>query len=397
MRISSKSFELQWLTDIYRRQSELARVQKQVTSGRRIATAGDDPAGAAQIVTLQAGLSRLTNYAANTETARRRLTLEENALDQFGNSLDRIREIAVQAGGATQTPEGRAALASEVRELLDNMLDIANTQDGEGRYLFSGNRVLAQAVSLVNGTVVYNGDAGVRAQQISDNHTITENDPGSELFFGIRGGNGKFTVAASPGNQGTAFFSAAQVSNPAAWLADNYTVTFAAADSYAVTDGSGATVATGNWLPGETIVFNGASITFEGTPAAGDSFTVAAAANQSVFDTAAELVSALEADISTPADRAQFHNALNRALLNLDGAQAHVSEARGRVGVRLAVIDSQLESNSELELELQKTLSTVRDVDMAKAVSELQTQLLGLEAAQKVFAQTRSMSLFDVL
>jgi flagellar hook-associated protein 3 FlgL len=156
-------------------------------------------------------------------------------------------------------------------------------------------------------------------------------------------------------------------------------------------------VASGNWLPGETIAFNGASITFAGNPAAGDGFTVASAANQSVFDIAAELARALEADMSTPADRAQFQNALNRALLDLDGAQAHVNEARSRVGVRLAVIDSQIESNSELELELQKTLSTLRDVDMAKAVSELQTQLLGLEAAQKVFARTRSMSLFDVL
>lgn len=397
MRISSKSFELQWLTDIYRRQSELARVQKQVTSGRRIATAGDDPSGAAQIVTLQNGLSRLTNYAASAETARRRLSLEENALDQLGNALDRIRELTVQAGGGNQTSEGRAAIVSELRELRDGLLDIANTQDGEGRYLFSGNRVLTQAVTLVGGSAVYNGDDGVRALQISDHRTITENDPGSELFFGIRSGNGTYSVSQAPSNQGTAYFSAAELTNAAAWVAGTYTLTFSAPDSYIVTDGAGATIASGSWAPGEAVAFNGASVVIEGTPAAGDAFTVAQSDNRSIFDTATELVSALESAVATPAERAGLQTALNRTLMNLDQAQSHVSDIRSRVGARLAVIDDQLNSNSELELELQKTLSTVRDVDLAEAVSELQAQMLGLEAAQKVFAQTRSLSLFDVL
>jgi flagellar hook-associated protein 3 FlgL len=397
MRISSKSFELQWLTDIYRRQSELARVQKQVTSGRRIATASDDPAGAAQIVRLQSGLSRLANQAASAETARRRLTLAEGALDQVGNALDRIRELTIQAGGVNQTAEGRAAIANEARELLDSLVDIANTQDGEGRYLFSGNRVLTAAVSMAGGRAVYNGDDGVRALQISDHRTITENDPGSEVFFGIRSGNGTFSVSQAPANQGSAYFSDAQLTNASAWSAGSYTLTFTAPDSYVVTDGSGGTVASGTWTSGNAIAFNGASIVIAGAPVAGDEFTVAQSANQSIFDTAAELVGALELSVSTPSERASLQTALNRTLQNLDQAQSHVSEIRSRAGTRLAIIDDQMESNSELELELQKTLSTVRDVDLAAAVSELQTQLLGLEAAQKVFAQTRSLSLFDVL
>ncbi len=55
MRISSKTLQLQWLADVYRRQAELARVQQQVSTGLRISTAADDPAGAGQVVALRQG------------------------------------------------------------------------------------------------------------------------------------------------------------------------------------------------------------------------------------------------------------------------------------------------------------------------------------------------------
>lgn len=397
MRISSKAFEMQWLTDIYRRQAELARVQKQVTSGRRVASAGDDPAGAAQMVTLQTGIGRLQEYAANADTARRRLTLEENALEQLGNVLDRVRELVVQAGGGNQTDADRAAIANEVRELLRGLIDIANSQDGEGRYLFAGNRVLSQPFSVVDGKVVYNGDDGVRAQRISDGRTVLEGDPGSEVFMAIRNGNGTFGVRPAAANGGTAYYSSSSLPDPSAWISDDYTITFTTPDTYEVADSSGATVASGSWWPGGAIAFRGALVTIEGTPVAGDEFEVVPSVNRSIFSSVELVATNLELSVASPQDRARLQNALNRVLQNLDQAQSHFSEIRSRVGARLAAIEAQLQANDELDLELQKALSAVRDVDLASAVSQLQTQLLGLEAAQKVFAQTRGMSLFDVL
>lgn len=84
-------------------------------------------------------------------------------------------------------------------------------------------------------------------------------------------------------------------------------------------------------------------------------------------------------------------------LLDLDQAERHLDDVRSGVGSRLAAVDEQKSNNDELALQLQTTLSSVRDVDYPKAISDLETQLTGLEAAQKVFAQTRSLSLFDLL
>ena len=397
MRISTKSLQLQWLADVYRRQADLARIQKQASSGQRISTAADDPAGASQIVSLRQGLDRLQNYGANAEAARRRLSLEENALDKFGDAVNRVRELAVESGGGIQSNETRTAIATEMRELMANMVDIANSQDGEGHYLFAGNEVASQPVTMLNDVASYNGDDGARAQRIGDTRTIREGDPGSDVFFSIRNGNGTYFVQDALSNQGTAFFTSATVTDAASWVPDNYTITFSPADTFTVTDSLGNPIASGAWNPGDAVSFRGIAVTVDGQPATGDSFSVRPSINRSIFATVNRMITFQEGDTVTPQGKADFQNVLNATLLNLDQAERHLSDVRSSVGARLAALDEQKSNNEELSLQLETTLSSVRDVDYPKTISELQTQLTSLEAAQKVFAQTRSLSLFDLL
>jgi flagellar hook-associated protein 3 FlgL len=164
-----------------------------------------------------------------------------------------------------------------------------------------------------------------------------------------------------------------------------------------VTDSGGATVASGAWGPGGAIAFQGATLVIEGQPAVGDSFTVAPSINRSAFETVSGLIAALESDSITGAGRARFQNSLNDTLMGLDQVERHLSDVRSTVGARLAALDEQRSNNEELSIQLQSTISTVRDVDYPGAISKLETSLTALEAAQKVFAQTRSLSLFDLL
>lgn len=397
MRISSRSLQLQWLADVYRRQSEIAGLQKQLGSGKRIDTAADDPAGASRMVTLDQGLARLQNFQASAEALRRRLSLEENALDQAGNVLTRVRELAVEAGGGVLDNAGRRAIAVELRELLGNMVDIANSQDGEGRYLFAGNRVGTQPVTLANGSASYNGDDGSPALRIGEGRSMPEGDPGSAVFFAIRNGNGTFYVEADGANQGSAFFRTATVADTTAWIPDDYTITFTAPDAYTVTDGASNVVASGSWSAGDAIAFRGVSIEVDGVPSSGDRFSARPSANCDVFGMVNRLIEALETDSTGGNQRGAFQNALNATLMDLDRSETHLGAVRSSVGARLAAIDEQHSANEELTLQLETTLSSIRDVDFPRAVSELQTSLTALEAAQRVFAQTSALSLFDLL
>ena len=59
MRVASNVYQMQWLASIQRKQAELAAIQQQTSTGKRVSTAADDPAGAAQALLLQQGLDDL--------------------------------------------------------------------------------------------------------------------------------------------------------------------------------------------------------------------------------------------------------------------------------------------------------------------------------------------------
>ncbi|MDJ0929114.1 MAG: flagellar hook-associated protein FlgL, partial [Gammaproteobacteria bacterium] len=360
MRVSTKTFQLQWLNSFTQRQADLVDIQRQVSTGRKVATAADDPAGASQMILLQQGLERLESYAGNADTASRRLSLAEGALSEAGDLLNRVRELAIQAGGASQTPETRAALADEAREIYRNLLDLANAQDGEGRFLFAGNRVINQPFTESAGVVSYNGDDGTRVQRIGDNRVVAEGNPGSEVFSAIRNGNGTFFVTADSGNTGTAIYSSATVTDRSAWPVSDFTISFAAPDAYEVRDSGGAVIQSGAFNPGDSISFAGIAVRLEGTPATGDQFQVSPSRNQDVFTTVQNFIATMEGDLSSPASRAQIQSQLNSSLLDMDRALDNLSAIRSSVGSRLAVIEQQADNNAELGLQFTQTLSLVR-------------------------------------
>ncbi len=399
MRIATSTFQQQWLSSISEQQSALAKIQTQITSGKRITTAADDPLGAAQIVRLQQGLDRIDSYSKNADTVERRLNLEESTLARVTDSLDRVRELAIQAGGAAGSLEARAAIAAEAEEILGGLLDLANTQDAEGRFLFSGNQVNSQPFARVGGNVTYFGDEGTRSERIGDNRLVQEGDPGSQVFQKIRNGNGTFSVQAYAANSGTSNYSAAIVADLSSWVPDNYTIQFLGTGpfTYEVADSVGTVVSTGAFAPGDAISFQGAAVTFEGEPANGDTFVVSASRNQDIFQTVQNFVDNLGKSLQSPADQAIAQNDLNSSLLDFDRALENIGFVRSRVGTRLSIVDQQLETNADVALQLSDTLSSVRDVDYASAISELELRLFSLEASQKTFQSTRSFSLFDIL
>ena len=399
MRVSSKAIQMQFLAALQQQQAQVARLQQQVGSGKRINTAADDPVGAAQATLFQQGLDRLETYAVNADTAERRLRLSESNLNEATNVLTRARELAVQAGGAASlTPEARDAIANEVRELLTSMVDIANAQDGEGRYLYAGNRVQTRPFEEAGGIVVYAGDQGTRSQRISDDRLIQENDSGADIFSAIRNGNGTYAVGANAANTGTMNFTSASVVDPAAWVPGTYTIRFTSDTTYDIVDGGGTPVNTNvSYTPGSVIAFNGAIIDFEGEPLSGDEFTVRSSRNQDVFTTLGNFATTLESAVNDGADRAQFQTGLNNALLDLEQSLNRINSVRSDVGARLKVIDDQRAVNEEVGFQLETSLSNVQDLDYASAISELQLRLVSLEAAQQSFARTQQRSLFDFI
>jgi flagellar hook-associated protein 3 FlgL len=397
MRVTNDTLRMAFLNALQTAQRRLAETQNQVSTGKRINKPSDDPLAAARIGQLDASLARLDQYQANGIIARNQLGLEEEALAQVIDNLQRVRELAVQANNATLDNADRAAIAGELRQRLDSVLALANATDASGRYLFAGLSEDTRPFVLGAGGVSYNGDHGQRSLQVSDERLVAVNDSGADVFQRIPSGNGTFSIAAGAGNTGTAILGAGTVVDAGAWVRDTYTITFLTPGTYEVRDGGGALVVAGAHAPGESIAFAGIDIGLGGTPAAGDSFTVTPSASKDVFSTLNELIAALETPVTGPASRAALHNDVGQLLNDVDQSTGHMIDARTQIGARVRAIEQEASLNEGFTVQLTETLSEIRDVDYAAALSSLSQQLFGLEAAQQTFARVQGLSLFKFI
>lgn len=397
MRISTSGSHLSALSMMQQLQSAIDRTQQQLSTGRRLLSPADDPIAAARTVEMRESLSRLDQFDRNGEVARNRLNYEETALVSVNDALQRIRELAIQGNNDTQSPQSRSLIAAELRERVDQLVQIANQRDGSGRYLFAGNRDSTAPVSRQGNAFAYAGDQGQRLIQIGADRQIPDGDSGAAIFFQIKDGNGTFSSSAANGNTGTGVVSVNSVMDQSQYDRDSYTVRFTASDSYDVLDSGGAIVSSNSFASGDSIAFSGIRFTIDGAPAAGDEFNIEPSRNVDMFSNVLNLANILEQPVSSDAERAGLHNGVNAALQNLDQAIDNILTVRTQVGTRLSAIDSQVDSNASFRLSLETSISGIEELDYAEAISRLSIQATTLEAAQQSFIRTQGLSLFNFL
>ena len=125
----------------------------------------------------------------------------------------------------------------------------------------------------------------------------------------------------------------------------------------------------------------GAQTTIKGQPATGDAFTLKASTNVDVFKTLNDLISAVQNASRTPTGNTKLGNDLNVALSNIDNSLDNVVRVRASVGARAQEVDTAKSAGADLVLQYTKTLSGLRDLDLAKAISDLTLQQLTVDAA----------------
>lgn len=397
MRISTTQIYNSGLQAMQQQQSELNRVQLQLASGKRMLSPSDDPAGAVQSLQFRQSMARLEQYDRNGGLAEARLRHEEVILGQVMDSLQRVRELAIQGNNASQTPETRKAIADEVRQQLAQVYDLANTRDANGEYIFAGFASLDRPFTASPAGAAYNGGPAAREIAISDIRRIALGDPGDAVFMGIPEGNGRFVVTESAANTGTGSVQTLSVTAGGAWDGEPRRIVFSAPDAWEALDADDNVVASGSFAANGTINFEGLAVRLSGSPAAGDSFALEPAGSRDIFAMYSDLAAALEQPVSGPADNARQVGAIGRALADLDQAVGRISAVRSTVGARLSAIESQADQRSVELIELERTLSEIEDLDYAEAISRFNLRSVSLQAAQQSYTMFARLSLFDFI
>jgi flagellar hook-associated protein 3 FlgL len=305
VRVTPGSINAQLARDLQLALAALAKQQGMISTGRRIDTPADDPGGTAQALTVRSRQATNAQLQKNIQDARGNLAAAESTLSSAIEFLQQVREVAIQGANDTSDAPARQALGTQVDQILEAVVSIANTRGPGGSMLFGG-----QEVTVAPYTVTRNGSGTITAVAVNP-----------------RGINGSMPAEVA----------------------------------------EGLTVAQG--VPGTTAFGAMTDPT-------------------NVFDTLIRLRDALNTNNAV---------GVRTELDNVTAAHDRVTTASVLMGTRLGWLDT-LESRLKDEsLGLASRLSTIEDVDMAKAVTDMTQIQAFYEAGLAAGARLLQQSLVDFL
>ncbi|WP_025879100.1 flagellar hook-associated protein FlgL [Stenotrophomonas indicatrix] len=394
-RISTGMMYSQSVALMMAKQAKLSHLEQQIATGSKIVSAKDDPVAAGAAVGLDRSLAALERMKLNGNNVQNRLGVQENTLAQVNDLMARVNDLTIQASNPALSAPDKKTLITELNQIREGLLSLANSSDGTGRYVFGGTNDSDPPFAKIDGKVVYRGDQTQRQVEVGPDTYVRDALPGSEIFLRIPTGDGFVDGSAAAGNAGNGVLTNITRDGSDSWNGQSFSVRFTAADQYEVLDGAGNVTGTGTYKAGSELEINGVRLQIAGAPATGDSFNVQAASSRDIFGTMDKLIAALDADTVTPAKMAAQQNELQSALRDVGRAAERMIDSRAAGGAQLKALDNAAEMREANGVTLKTTLSEMRDLDYADALSQYQLESTALQAAQTLFSQMQSMSLFN--
>lgn len=414
MRISTLQAFNNGVAGLQRNYANVTRTQEQINTGNRILTPADDPVASVRLLQLEQQQNVLNQYAENLTAAKNSLTQEEVSLNSANTILQRVRELAVQAGNGALSSKDRASIAAELQEREDELLGVMNTRNARGEYLFAGFQGKTQPfVRQADGSYAYQGDEGQRKIQIASSLDIPISDNGKKTFVNITdAGRLQATpTGALPGLrvgaplvQDEVAFSGTPAFPPGGIEIEFDTVN---PQNYEIRSIAPPAVLGSGTLDSDPakqdkLVFRGVVVNFDGTPAGGELVQITPrqvggvdVQKQGVLDTIAQLRQVLLQAPDSPEGNLQVRDAVALGLTNLDHAMVTLDSVRGEIGARLNIVETTQTDNEDVSLVNKSVQAQLRELDYAEALSRLSFESIVLEAAQQSYVKIAGLTLFS--
>ena len=438
------------IRNVSARQTSLVNLQENLTSGKRVVRASDDPVSAAQAERALTRISRIQTEQRALENQRNAIAQAESTMGDAIGLVQEARQLMVSAGNGTLTSNDRATIANQLQSLRDQLTAVANRTDTNGIPLLGA---LGSAQSPFMGPLNSTPDylfAGQAGQTASDGVTLPNTLDGDSAFMFDAKRDGSFHAAITPGTSTVIVPGATTPSvpamgqpnralttsaitvaegtnfnkNPATGLAYTYSVSFSNVTLDPATNTLSATYNVSSTDPafvppaaqtlnpikiGEKGEFNinglppGMSMkvttlptkAVDGTitlsPANGDTINISPQASVfSVIDKAiAEIKAAPNSNVAAQAS--------GQALANIDIGLERMSNIRSYAGELLNRADRITGDQSKRSEQLEADRSRAEDLDMIKGISDFQNQQTGYQAALQAYASVQKLSLFNYI
>ena len=183
MRISTQMMYEQNMRGITDSQSRWLSYGEQMSTGKRVNRPSDDPIAASQAIVLSQSQSQNSQFALARTFATQKVSLEDNVLAQVNSAISSVREKLVYASNGTLNDDDRLALATDIQGIRDQLMNLANTTDGNGRFIFAGYKTESAPFDSVTGE--YRGGAEAITQQVDTARNMAISHTGQQIFESI--------------------------------------------------------------------------------------------------------------------------------------------------------------------------------------------------------------------
>lgn len=182
MRVTQSMLSNNMLRNLSNSYSKIGKYQEQITTGRKFTRPSDDPVSTVKGMAFRTDLNKAEQFTRNIQTVNNWLDTTDDALDQAGTALHRIKELLVQAANDTNTSSDRTKIKEEIEQIKLQLRDIANTKVGN-KYIFSGTKTLAPVFDESGMTGHINEE--IVQIEVFDGIKLDVNIPGKTLFGNI--------------------------------------------------------------------------------------------------------------------------------------------------------------------------------------------------------------------
>lgn len=425
MQVSTKLFNQQQLKQFSSTTEDLQDLQNKIGSGQNILRASDDPLGSVELSGLNVVKSQIEQFERNVNSASDRLNLLDKNLENLSSIMVRAQELIIQASSDTLGASDREAIAIEVDEMKEEILSVANAQDTNGSYLFSGYKTgTIPFAEDISGKINYKGDRGLSSLSISESRVIETTLDGGTLFQAVKNPSGKnisiFLMledisnsirTASGGVEALKASGTAELTfqnkDPGTWTFDltgnlgTQTITAEITGE----DPSEFVKQINLSSTGITATINDDGKTIKLTDTTNSKIEIK---NLSVYGINSAQKDPTSFFTVQPQDGAgnsigklqklYDNNQLpSKQIDNIASTQVHISNNRGAIGARSSSLLRQTEFLADRRLAVEKDVADINEADLAELVTNLQSMLTSMQASQQSFVKISQLNLFDYI
>ncbi|MBS6058124.1 MAG: flagellar hook-associated protein FlgL [Mixta calida] len=186
MRLSTNMMFDQQMRGVSNAQSSWLKAGEQLSTGKRVVNPSDDPLAAAQAVVLSQAQAENSQYKLARNFASQSVSLEESTLQNVTLAVQSAQSAVISAGNGALSDDDRASYATQLEGIRSQLLNLANSTDGNGRYIFAGYKSdSAPFTEDANGSIVYNGCTDAITQKVDASRTMTTSHTGAQVFMSL--------------------------------------------------------------------------------------------------------------------------------------------------------------------------------------------------------------------